>query len=211
MNTKTHLLEFCTVTHIHVVLLTRGDVAFTFSPLRLVSSYWLSGFLFLVMQLISDFIRVSVRWNGPTLARGARCEAAVSAGYINSHWYKTYIGLTYFARPFARDHNTAPANQSASQDCWLVINQRLESADLRHRLKQQIIKTNRLHFKTRPPPKAGPSNNFVASPKFSGNLSFPLVSARETMDHPTKERSMLLVETKIRRGRENTRLALHTV
>ena len=54
-------------------------------------------------------------------------------------------------------------------------------------------------------------NNFVASPKFSGNLSFPLVSARETMDHPTKERSMLLVETNIRRGRENTRLALHTV
>ena len=54
------------------------------------------------------------------------------------------------------------------------------------------------------------ANNFVASPKFSGNLSFPLLSAVESMDHPAKERSTLLVKTKIRRGREYTSLALHT-
>ena len=40
----------------------RSCHALKFSPLRLVSSFWLSGHLFLVMQFISEFIGVNVRW-----------------------------------------------------------------------------------------------------------------------------------------------------
>ena len=44
--------------NIHVASLDTYDVAFKFSPLRLVSSFWFSGHLFLAMQLmiISEFI-----------------------------------------------------------------------------------------------------------------------------------------------------------
>ena len=41
-----------------------SDVAFKFSPLRLVSGFSLSGRLFFAMQFIYEFIWVSVRWNG---------------------------------------------------------------------------------------------------------------------------------------------------
>ena len=43
------------------LLLTRVETL-----LCIVSSFWLSGHLFLAMQLISEFIQVNVKWNGPT-------------------------------------------------------------------------------------------------------------------------------------------------
>ena len=54
------------------------------------------------------------------------------------------------------------------------------------------------------------AENFVASPRFSGNMSFTLVSsARESMAILQKE-GMLLVKTKIRCRRQNICLVLHT-
>ena len=49
-----------------LLFVTRGDIAIKFSLLCLVSSFWLSGHLFLAKQFISEFIWVNVRWNGPT-------------------------------------------------------------------------------------------------------------------------------------------------
>ena len=92
-----------------------------FSPLRLVSSFWLSGHLFLAMQFISEFIWVTT------------CQA------------KTITVALPLIPLISRDRNIARANQPASQDCRLATNQRLKSADLRHRKK----KTG--GFKTRPP------------------------------------------------------------
>ena len=102
-----------------------SDVSIKFSPLHLVSSFWLSGHLFLAMKFISEFIWVNVRWNGPT-------------------WQAKAITVVLpliplkrdFARARARDWNTARANQSA-QDGRLSTNQHLKSADLRHRKKKK--------------------------------------------------------------------------
>ena len=105
--------------------------ALKFSPLRLVSSFWLSGHLFLAMQFISDFIWVNLRWNGPTW----QAKTIISCFF---NWKER------IAR--ARDRNTALVNQSASQDCRFATNQCLKSADLWYRLKK-----NRAGFKTQPP------------------------------------------------------------
>ena len=107
-----------------------------FSPLRLVSCFWLSGHLFLAMQFISEFVWVNLTWNGPT------CQAHPCFSCI-SNWKERI--------PRARNRNTGRANQSASQDCRLATNQLLKSDDLRHQLKIIItIIIHRLHFKTRP-------------------------------------------------------------
>ena len=101
--------------------------ALKFSPLRLVSSFWLSGHLFLAIQFISEFIWV-VRWNGPT------CQAKTITVIL------PLIPLKIdFPRAKACDRNTAHVNQSASQDCWIATNQHLKSADLRHRRKNKQI------------------------------------------------------------------------
>ena len=67
----------------HVVALDTCNVAF--SPLHLVSSFWLSGHLFFDMQFISKFIWVNVRWNGPTW----QAKTIISYFAINSHWKST--------------------------------------------------------------------------------------------------------------------------
>ena len=115
------------------ILLHVSDVAFKFSPLRLVSSFWLSGHLFLAMQFISEFIWVNVRWTDLTDQLGKPF-----------HWKET------IARARARDRNTAHANQSASQDCRLATNQRLKSADLRHRTEKQTKNEPDLSLGPRP-------------------------------------------------------------
>ena len=82
------------------------------SPLRLVSTFWLSG----AMQFISEFIWVNVNLASQTI---------ILCFPINPHWKKT------------RDQNTARANQSASQDFRLATNQHLKSVDLRNCSKKQ--------------------------------------------------------------------------
>ena len=106
------------------ILLHVSDVAFKFSPLRLVSSFWLSGHLFLAMQFISELIWVNKRCNKPTW----QAKTIIS--------YSSPLIPLKSASARARDRNTARANQSASQECQLATNQRLKSADLRHRRKQ---------------------------------------------------------------------------
>ena len=119
--------------HIHVLGLVTC-LAFKFSPLCLVSSFWLSGHLFLAIQFISEFIWV-VRWNGPT------CQAKTITVVL------PLIPLKIdFPRAKVCDRNTAHANQSASQDCWIATNQHLKSADLQHRRKNKQIKTRPLAF-----------------------------------------------------------------
>ena len=108
-----------------------SDVAFKFSPLRLVSSFWLSGHLFLAMQFISEFIWVNVRWNGPTW----QAKTIIS--------YSSPLIPLKSASARTRDRNTVRANQSASQECQLATNQRLKSADLRHRRKQTNKQTSK--------------------------------------------------------------------
>ena len=119
---------WCTVTLLWWDVVGCGDVRLLsfllmrkFSPLRLMSSFWLSGHLFLSFLFISEFIWVNVRWNGPTW------QAKTTTSYsppLNSNWKECTLAR-------ARDRNKA--NQSASQDCRLATNQLLKSADLRHR------------------------------------------------------------------------------
>ena len=70
-----------------------------FPPLHLVSSFWLSGHLFLAMQFISEFIWVNVRGNALT-------------------WQAKTIILCFFTQ--AHDQNTAHANQSVPLDCRIA-------------------------------------------------------------------------------------------
>ena len=104
------------------------NVALKFSPLLLVSSFWLSGHLYLAMQFISEFIWVNARRNGPTW----------QAKTIIPCFPLIPTEKSVLAR--AHDRNTARANQSASQDCRLATNQRLKGADLRHGLKIKKLK-----------------------------------------------------------------------
>ena len=119
-----------------LLLFARVRWAFKFSPLRLVSSFWLSRHLFLAVQFISEFIWINVRWNGPTW----QAKTITSCFAINCNWKERTRNSTW--------SDTARANQSASQDCWLPTNQRLTSGHLRHGVKKQ---KNRAGFKTRPP------------------------------------------------------------
>ena len=83
------------------------DVAFNFSPPRLVSSFWLTVHLCLTMQFISEFMS-HLRWNGPTW------QAQPIISYFN-------IAMRDFRR---RTSHTAREFQSASQECRFATNQR---------------------------------------------------------------------------------------
>ena len=100
----------------------------------LTSSFSLSGHLFLVMYFLSEFIWVNVE----------RTDLASQKHnlYASSHW-KGRSKSTW-------SEYSARVNQSASLDCRLATNQRLNSVDLRHWGKTNK-ETKRAGFKTRPP------------------------------------------------------------
>ena len=118
-----------------------------FSPLRLVSSFWLSGHLFLAMQFISEFIWV------------ATCQA------------KTITVVLPLIPLISRDRNTARANQSASQDCRLATNQRLKSADLRHRGKKPRRIWSRVTKQILTMTQMAPGSRFVISIAYFSKVS----------------------------------------
>ena len=86
--------------------------ALKFSPLRLVSSFWLSGHLCLAMQFISEFIWVNLRWNGPTWQ--AKTIICISLLIRLKRLSETDRDVLRIQR----------ANQSASQECRFTTNQR---------------------------------------------------------------------------------------
>ena len=104
------------------------NMAFKFSPLRLVSSFWLSGHWFLAKQFIWVFLsqhEVERTWPG-----------------------KAQTIISYFPLIPTEKRRTPQKHVIGIQRAR--TNQRLKSVDLRHWLKIKV-KTNRLHFKTRPP------------------------------------------------------------
>ena len=106
--------------------------AFKFSPLHLVSSFWLSSVhLFLAIKFISQFIWVNVRWNGPTW----QAKFMISYFAINTHWKRrtSQIGIER-------------ENQSASQEC------RFATPTHTH------TKETELNLRLGPRLRAGPSN-----------------------------------------------------
>ena len=88
-----------------VLLLTRMVWRSSF-----VSSFWLSVILCLAMQLISEFIWLNLRWNGPTW----QAKTTILYFAINSQWER--LSETYFARP-KHVIGIQRANESASQEC----------------------------------------------------------------------------------------------
>ena len=113
--------------NIHVVALDMCEVAFKSSPLRLVSSFWLSGYLFLAMQFISEFIWVNLRRNGLTW----QAKTLISYFAINSHWKRrtSHVLTSHVLSTWSAQS----ANKSVYQDCRFATNRHLRSADLWHR------------------------------------------------------------------------------
>ena len=96
-----------------------SDVAFRFSPLRLVFSFWLSGHLFLAMQFISEFIWVKVMWNGLTWQ-----AKTITVVLHQFHWKETSQEQEHVIR-IQRVRTNQPLNNGR-----LATNQHLKSADL---------------------------------------------------------------------------------
>ena len=131
--------------NIYVVALDTCDVALKFSPLRLVSSFWLSsGHLCLAMQFISEFIWVTLRWNGPN--------------------WQAKTTISYFARDVLRTSWVYDTAYSAWTNQRLkIVDLRpisgLRSADLRYGLKKE--NTTEPILRLGPRLRAGLSKNTI--------------------------------------------------
>ena len=95
-----------------LLLLIRAMWRWSLSLLHLVSTFWLSGHLFFVVQFISEFIWVNVRWKGPT------CQAKI---IMSCFAMKRDVRKCTWSEHSAREpisvSRLPTCDQSASQEC----------------------------------------------------------------------------------------------